>query len=77
MDFSAGVHEAKQATRYDCDWVEFIVYPREIRDLRVKECRPRFISNARLPIRNTSDGRALRQIKLQEQRIEFRKSSAK
>jgi hypothetical protein len=77
MDFCSRMPEAELASGDDWDWVAFVVYPREIRHLRVKECSPRHISDARFPKRDSSDGRARRQIKLHEQRVEFRDSSAK
>jgi hypothetical protein len=76
MDFCSRVPEAEQASRDDWDWVAFIVYPREIRHLRVEERSPSYISKARLPKCDSSDGRALRQIKFHEHRVEFRESSA-
>ena len=77
MDFCSDVPEAEQASRDHRDWVVFIVHPREIRHLRVEESSPGFISNARLPKRDSSDSRAFRQVKRHEQRVKFRDSSAK
>ena len=77
MDFCTNVPEAEQAPRDHRDWVALVVHPREIRHLRVKECRPGFISNARRPKRDSSDSRALREVKLHEQRVKFRNRSAK
>jgi hypothetical protein len=69
--------EAEQPSGDDGDWVVFVVYPREIGHLRLKELRPSPISNARFPKRDSSDSRARRQIKRHEQRVEFRESTAK
>jgi hypothetical protein len=79
MDFCSRVleAEAEQASGDDGDWVTFVVYPCEIRHLRVKECSPSHISNARRPKCDSSDGCTHRQIKRHEQRVEFRDSSAK
>jgi hypothetical protein len=77
MDFSSDVPEAEQTSRDHWDRVAFVVHPREIRHLRVKERSPGFISNTRRPKRDSSDSRALRQVKRHEQRVEFRDRSAK
>jgi hypothetical protein len=77
VNFSTRMSETEAAAGYDCDWVELIVHSREIRDLGIEERCPIPISNAWCPKRDTPDGRAFRQIKLHEQRIEFCKSSAK
>lgn len=77
MDFFTDVPEAKPASGDHWDWVAIVVYPREIRHLRVKERRPDVISNARRPKCDSSDSRALRQVKHHEQRVKFRDRSAK
>jgi hypothetical protein len=69
--------EVSEAAGDDWDRVEHIVHSLEVGDLRVEECRPVLISNTRRPKCDTSNIRACRQIKLHEQRIEFRKGSAK
>ena len=77
MDFCSRMPEAEQASGNDGDWVTFVVYPREIRHLRVKERSPSQISNARRPKCDSLDGCTRRQIKRHEQRVEFGESSAK
>jgi hypothetical protein len=77
MDFCGDVPEAEQASRDHWDWITFVVHPREIRHLRVKERSPGFISNARHPKRDSSDSRALGQVKRHEQRVKYRDRSAK
>jgi hypothetical protein len=77
MDFCSDVPEAEQASRDHWDWVAFVVHPREIRHLRVKKRSPGDISNTRRPKRDSSDSRALRQVKRHEQRVKFRDPSAK
>jgi hypothetical protein len=82
MDFCSNVPELEQtenepASRQHWDWVAFVVYPREIRHVRVKERSPGLISNARRPKRYSSDSRVLRQVKRHEQCVKFRDRSAK
>ena len=77
MDFSTGVSKTEEAAGDGRDWVVHVVHPREVRDLRIKEGSPILISDTWRPKRDTSDGRACRQIKLHEERIEFCKGSAK
>jgi hypothetical protein len=77
MNFCSDVSEAEQASGDHRDWVAFVVHPREIRHLRVEERSPGLISNARRPKRDSSDSRALRQVKRHEQRVKFRDPPAK
>ena len=55
--------EAHPASGDDRNWVEFVVYPREIRHPSVKERSPNRIPNTWGPKRDSSDGRAQGQIK--------------
>ncbi len=66
MDFCKDVPEAEQASGDHWDWVAFVIYPREIRHLRVEERSPSHISDARSSKRDSSDGRARRQINRHE-----------
>lgn len=77
MDFCSDVPEAKQASGDYWDWVAFVIHPREIRHLRVKERGPGMISNTWRPKRESLDSRAFRQVKRHEQRVKFRDPSAK
>ena len=77
MYFCSNLPVAEEASRDHWDWVAFVVYPREIRHLRIKERSPFLVSNARRPKRDSSDSRALRQVKRHEQRVKFRDRTAK
>ena len=77
MNFCSDVSEAEQASGDYGDWVALVVHPREIRHLRVEERSPGFISNARRPKRDSSDSRALGQVKRHEQRVKLCDPSTK
>ena len=70
------VPEPKQSARDNRDQVAVIVHPCKIRDLRVEKGSPGCVANARRSKRDATDRRAGRKVKLQEERIQFRKCSA-
>jgi hypothetical protein len=77
MDFCCDVPKAEKPSRDHWDRVSFVVYPRKVRHLRIEERSPGLIPNARCPKRNSSDIRALRQMKRHEKRVKFRDRAAK
>jgi hypothetical protein len=61
----------------DWDWVAQVVHPREVGDMSIKEVSPILISDTWRSKRETLDGRARREMKLHEERLELCKGSAK
>jgi len=68
------VAEPDQLSRDNGDGVAIIVHPCKLRDLRVEVLSPGDVANARGRQRGAADRRALREVKLEEERVEFRKS---
>ena len=76
VNFFAWVPEPQSAAGDRRDHVSFVVYSGEMGDLGVKVCRPGRVTDPRRPERDASDRGSLREVKLHEERIEFRERSA-